>query len=78
MLDTLSQVASETADAWASRIGKLMEYVIEEDFILVTRNAQDFRDAGATDPGGLHAVAQVHAGLICLDGAGFRSTAGAV
>lgn len=26
---------------------ELMEYVIEEDFILVTRNAQDFRGAGA-------------------------------
>jgi len=46
-----------------------MEYVISEDFILVTRNAQDFRGAGKTNPGGLHGVAEVHAGLICLDSA---------
>ncbi len=48
---------------------ELMEYVISEDFILVTRNAQDFRGAGKTNPGGLHGVAEVHAGLICLDSA---------
>ena len=48
---------------------ELMEYVIEEDFILVTRNAQDFRGAGPANPGGLHAVAELHAGLICLDSA---------
>jgi len=41
-----------------------MEYVIQQDFILVTRNAQDFRGAGETNPGGLHGVAEVHAGLI--------------
>src|SRR5271156_5040202 len=33
---------------------ELMEYAIEEDFILVTRNAQDFRGAGKANPGGLH------------------------
>lgn len=48
---------------------ELMEYVIEEDFILVTRNAQDFRGAGPVNPGGLHAAAEVHAGLVCLDSA---------
>ena len=48
---------------------ELMEYVIQEDFILVTRNAQDFRGAGKANPGGLHAEAEVHAGLICLDSA---------
>jgi hypothetical protein len=48
---------------------ELMEYVIEEDFILVTRNAQDFRGAGKANPGGLHASAEVHAGLNCLDSA---------
>ena len=46
-----------------------MEYVIQEDFILVTRNAQDFRGAGKVNPGGLHGAAEVHAGLICLDSA---------
>jgi len=48
---------------------ELMEYVIQEDFILVTRNAQDFRGAGKANPGGLHGAAEVHAGLICLDSA---------
>ena len=48
---------------------ELMEYVIEEDFILVTRNAQDFRGAGPANPGGLHAAAEVHSGLVCLDSA---------
>lgn len=48
---------------------ELMEYVIQEDFILVTRNAQDFRGAGKVNPGGLHGAAEVHAGLICLDSA---------
>lgn len=48
---------------------ELMEYVIQEDFILVTRNAQDFRGAGKVNLGGLHASAEVHAGLICLDSA---------
>jgi predicted nuclease of predicted toxin-antitoxin system len=31
---------------------ELMEYVIQEDFILVTRNAQDFRGAGKVDQRG--------------------------
>ena len=48
---------------------ELMEYVIQEDFILVTRNAQDFRGAGKVNPGGLHGETEVHAGLICLDSA---------
>jgi hypothetical protein len=48
---------------------ELMEYVIQGDFILVTRNAQDFRGAGKANPGGLHGSAEVHAGLICLDSA---------
>jgi hypothetical protein len=48
---------------------ELMEYVIKENFILVTRNAQDFRGAGKPNPGGLHGSAEVHAGLVCLDSA---------
>jgi hypothetical protein len=43
---------------------ELMVYVIQEDFVLVTRNAQDFRGAGEANPGGLHGSAEVHAGLI--------------
>jgi hypothetical protein len=48
---------------------QLMEHVLRGDFILVTRNAQDFRGRGEADPGGLHAAIEVHAGLICLDSA---------
>jgi hypothetical protein len=44
-----------------------MERVVREDFILVTRNARDFRGAGSGNPGGLHAAAELHAGLICID-----------
>jgi hypothetical protein len=38
---------------------ELMEYVIQEDFILATRNTRDFRGAGKADPGGLHGAAEV-------------------
>jgi hypothetical protein len=38
-----------------------LDYVLEHDFILVTRNAEDFRGAGANDPGGLFAEVEVHA-----------------
>jgi Domain of unknown function (DUF5615) len=48
---------------------ELMEYVIREDLTLVTRNAQDFRGAGKSNPGGLHAATELHAGLICLGSA---------
>jgi hypothetical protein len=48
---------------------QLMEHVLREDFILVTRNARDFRGTGEADPGGLHAAIEVHAGLVCLDSA---------
>jgi hypothetical protein len=44
----------------------LFNYVLEPDFILVTRNVEDFRGAGGDAPGGLYAGAEVHAGLICL------------
>jgi len=37
--------------------------VVSGDFTLVTRNARDFRGAGATDPGGIHAARPVHAGV---------------
>lgn len=48
---------------------ELMAYVVEHDFTFVTRNARDFRGRGEADPGGLHAAAELHAGLICLDSA---------
>ena len=47
----------------------LMPVIVEGDWTFVTRNAVDFR--GRVDaPGepGLHAVAAIHAGLICLNG----------
>jgi hypothetical protein len=34
---------------------ELMVYVVTGDFTFVTRNSQDFRGAGADNPGGLHA-----------------------
>lgn len=46
---------------------QLMRHVLDGDFILVTRNAWDFRGEGAGSPSGLHARVEVHAGLICLD-----------
>lgn len=47
----------------------LMVYVIDGDFTLVTHNARDFRGEGADNPGGLHAKADIHAGLVCLSSA---------
>ena len=46
-----------------------MNYILAEDFTLVTLNAQDFRGAAPHNPGGLHGVAELHAGLICLGSA---------
>jgi Domain of unknown function (DUF5615) len=51
---------------------ELMEYVIEEDFILVTRNAQDFRGAGKANPGGLHGATEVKYGC-CARSSGIAS-----
>lgn len=45
----------------------LMTLVIAEDFTLVTNNSKDFRGEGADAPGGLHAKAEIHAGLVCLN-----------
>lgn len=45
----------------------LMVWVVAGDFTLVTHNARDFRGAGASQPGGYHAVQPIHAGLICLN-----------
>jgi hypothetical protein len=44
-----------------------MNHVLSGDYTLVTQNARDFRGAGATKPGGLHATATIHAGLVSLD-----------
>ena len=45
---------------------KLMEFVLEHEFTLVTLNATDFRGRGAAVPGGLYARTELHAGLVCL------------
>ena len=45
---------------------ELLDYILEHDFTLGTRNAEDFRGAGAIAPGGLLAAVDLHAGLICL------------
>lgn len=47
----------------------LLNYILEHNFTLVTRNVEDFRGAGADAPGGFYAGAEVHAGLICLTAA---------
>ena len=46
---------------------ELMVVVVSGDFTLVTHNAKDFRGAGDVNPGGHHAAASIHAGLICLN-----------
>ena len=47
----------------------LLKRLLEEDFTLVTMNAQDFRGGGRDAPGGLYATTELHAGLICLNSA---------
>ena len=46
---------------------ELMDFIISEDFTLVTHNSEDFRGEGASAPGGLYAEQLIHAGLICLN-----------
>jgi hypothetical protein len=68
-------VAAGYAESTCSRdrgqLGKkdweLMNHMISGDYTLVTQNARDFRGTGATKPGGLHATATIHAGLVCLN-----------
>ncbi len=46
-----------------------MRFVLEQDYTLVTVNAQDFRGHGQNAPGGLYAATELHAGLVCLSSA---------
>ncbi|MCW7541851.1 DUF5615 family PIN-like protein [Aquabacterium sp. A7-Y] len=46
---------------------RLMTVVVSGDYTFVTHNSRDFRGAGASAPGGLHARQDIHAGLICLN-----------
>lgn len=45
---------------------ELMPTLIRDDWTLVTKNSRDFRGHGRD--GGLHASAEIHAGLVCLNG----------
>jgi len=45
---------------------KLIRYVVEGDYTLVTHNAVDFRGPEDGPVGGLHACEPIHAGLVCL------------
>ena len=47
----------------------LMRLVLDENFTLVTVNAQDFRGGGNEAPGGFYATTKLHAGLVCLSSA---------
>ncbi len=46
---------------------ELVRRVLDEDFVLVTHNARDFRGPGEGAPGGLYARVEFHAGLVCLN-----------
>ncbi|MGE8452194.1 MAG: DUF5615 family PIN-like protein [Pseudomonadales bacterium] len=45
----------------------LMRHVLAEDYTLVTHNARDFRGPTGGPPSGIHARAEIHAGLVCLN-----------
>ena len=45
---------------------RLIEYVMNGDFTLVTHNAVDFRGRPGGSGGGLYARQSIHAGLVCL------------
>lgn len=51
---------SGTSDA------KLVQLLVQEDFILVTHNSCDFRGV-PPGTGGLYAQLAIHAGLVCLN-----------
>lgn len=48
---------------------QLIEYVVANDFTLVTNNSVDFRGGGPGNLGGEHARQPIHAGLVCLESA---------
>lgn len=45
----------------------LIHRVVADDYTLVTCNSKDFRGHGTVSPGGLYALQELHAGLICLN-----------
>lgn len=46
---------------------ELVQRACEENLVMVTRNARDFRGSGPGGSGGLLRHAELHPGLICLD-----------
>lgn len=46
---------------------ELVELAFENDLVLVTRNARDFRGSSPTGTSGLLRKVKVHPGLVCLD-----------
>jgi hypothetical protein len=55
---------------WAgSKDWQLIEYVVANDYTLVTHNSVDFRGHGSGNLGGEHAKQPIHAGLVCLNSA---------
>ena len=46
---------------------KLIAFVVEGDFTLVTHNSVDFRGGGPGKLGGEHSRQPIHAGLVCLN-----------
>lgn len=55
---------------WAgTKDWQLIEYVVANDYTLVTHNSVDFRGQGPGNLGGEHAKQPIHAGLVCLNSA---------
>lgn len=46
---------------------RLLPKLLTDGYVLVTRNARDFRGHGFQNPGGLYAKLDIHPGLICLN-----------
>lgn len=55
---------------WAgTKDWQLINYVVANDYTLVTHNSVDFRGHGPGNLGGEHTKQAIHAGLICLNSA---------
>lgn len=46
---------------------EVVQKALENDFVLVTRNARDFRGSGADGAGGLLRREGLHPGIVCLE-----------
>lgn len=55
---------------WAgTKDWQLIDYIVANDYTLVTHNSVDFRGQGPGNLVGEHAKQPIHAGLICLNSA---------